>query len=382
MANRIVELVARISADVSSDVEDKFDGVGNMAKRMADDVEDSTARGAGGLDRMGSASEGLDDKFGRAAGAAGALSSGADLIGNEKASAGLQAIALATDFFSGVGQVGILVTEGLGLAQAKAAAESKAAAAVTKAQAGAQAALNLVMSANPILLVVIALAALVGGFILAYKHSETVREIVQKFGKAGAVAIHAVTDAVGDVIDWLGRVISKFGVVGDAVHFYVFIIKTEIGAVVDIVKFVVDKVEAAGHVWGGFKDKAVDAARTLVDKVGGFFHNLLKPIDVVSDAIHDLFDLIGDLVDKLTHLPKLPFGLGSGSGAQRSPTPALPAASPVTLTIDMPVTINLPIAGDPALSAQAIVAALVGLADRLGVTVIDLLTQAGVVSPA
>jgi hypothetical protein len=44
----------------------------------------------------------------------------------------------------------------------------------------AQAALNFVMSANPIGLVVIAIAALVAAFVLAYKHSETFREGVDK----------------------------------------------------------------------------------------------------------------------------------------------------------------------------------------------------------
>lgn len=49
----------------------------------------------------------------------------------------------------------------------------------TKTWAIAQAALNVVMNANPISLIVIAIAALVGGLIYAYKHSETFRNVVQ-----------------------------------------------------------------------------------------------------------------------------------------------------------------------------------------------------------
>jgi len=48
----------------------------------------------------------------------------------------------------------------------------------------AQAALTVVMSANPISLVVIALAALAAGVIYAYKHSETFRKIVNGLGAA------------------------------------------------------------------------------------------------------------------------------------------------------------------------------------------------------
>lgn len=48
-----------------------------------------------------------------------------------------------------------------------------------KAWAVAQGILNVVMSANPIGLVVIAIAALVGGIIYAYKHSEKFRQVLQ-----------------------------------------------------------------------------------------------------------------------------------------------------------------------------------------------------------
>jgi phage-related protein len=70
------------------------------------------------------------------------------------------------------------------------------AAAKTKAMAVAQAALNLVMSANPILLVVVAIAALVTGLVIAYKHSETFRNIVQG-------AFRAVTGAAQATWNWI-----------------------------------------------------------------------------------------------------------------------------------------------------------------------------------
>lgn len=61
---------------------------------------------------------------------------------------------------------------------------SLASTAVTKTFAAAQAALNVVMDANPIGLVVLAITALVGAFVLAYKHCKTFRDIVNKVGKA------------------------------------------------------------------------------------------------------------------------------------------------------------------------------------------------------
>ena len=61
---------------------------------------------------------------------------------------------------------------------------SLASTAVTKTFAAAQAALNVVMHANPIGLVVLAITALVGAFVLAYKHIKPFRDIVNKTGEA------------------------------------------------------------------------------------------------------------------------------------------------------------------------------------------------------
>jgi hypothetical protein len=66
--------------------------------------------------------------------------------------------------------------------------------AATWAWNAAQTALNFVMSMNPIGLVVIAIGLLVAGFILAWKHSETFRDVVRG-------AMDKVKDGVGWVID-------------------------------------------------------------------------------------------------------------------------------------------------------------------------------------
>ncbi|NBW14532.1 MAG: hypothetical protein EBR82_41690 [Caulobacteraceae bacterium] len=67
----------------------------------------------------------------------------------------------------------------------------------------AQAALNFVMSANPIGLVVIAIAALVAAFVLAYKHSETFREGVNKMFNFVKDAIGASVDLIKGYLDFV-----------------------------------------------------------------------------------------------------------------------------------------------------------------------------------
>jgi phage-related protein len=76
----------------------------------------------------------------------------------------------------------------------------KAWTAITKVYAAAQWLMNAAMDANPIGLVVIAIAALVAGFIIAYKHSEKFRAIVDgAFSAIKRVVLGAINAVVGFV---------------------------------------------------------------------------------------------------------------------------------------------------------------------------------------
>ena len=66
---------------------------------------------------------------------------------------------------------------------------------VTKAYAAVQAALNAVMAMNPIGLIVLAIIGLAAAFVVAYKRSETFRNIVNS-------AWASIKDAAGAVADW------------------------------------------------------------------------------------------------------------------------------------------------------------------------------------
>lgn len=77
-----------------------------------------------------------------------------------------------------------------------------AVAAAQKAMAAAQWILNAAMDANPIGLVVIAIAALAAGLIYAWKHSQTFRDIVTG-------AFHAVEDVARTVFNWLSNAVGN-----------------------------------------------------------------------------------------------------------------------------------------------------------------------------
>jgi phage-related minor tail protein len=111
------------------------------------------------------------------------------------ASAATKAMAVATAIFNGV---------------------ARAVAIAQNLWAVAQWALNAAMAANPIGLVVVAIAALVAAIVIAYKNSETFRSIVQAVWGAIKVAIGAVADwfvktvwpALKTALDALGQAFS------------------------------------------------------------------------------------------------------------------------------------------------------------------------------
>jgi hypothetical protein len=108
-------------------------------------------------------------------------------------SAAIRGVALAEDAAAGS-------TVAFGVA-------TKITAAATKVWAGIQAAFNLVMEANPIILVVTAIAALVAGIIYAYTHFKGFRDVVNEVGRVLKTvfvdAVHVVMTVVKAVVDFV-----------------------------------------------------------------------------------------------------------------------------------------------------------------------------------
>ena len=105
------------------------------------------------------------------------------------------------DLASGVANFVVPAMQAVSVANAKAAASSVAAKTATIAQgvaskvaAAGQWLLNIALTANPIGLIVVAIAALVGALVLAYRNSETFRKIVDAAMKGAQKAIMWLVD--------------------------------------------------------------------------------------------------------------------------------------------------------------------------------------------
>ena len=174
----------------------------------------------------------------------------------------------------------------------------------TKIWSGIQAAFNLVMAMNPITLIVIAIAALVAGIVIAYKKSETFRDIVDGALRAvGAAATWLWENAIqpawkgikkafevvaGVVSRWKDAVVAAAKWVWDKIKDYfgrwkgtldsirdwvagvVQWVRDKFTEVVDFVKGLPGKIASAARgMWDGIKDAFRSAINWVIDKWNG-----------------------------------------------------------------------------------------------------------------
>lgn len=185
--------------------------------------------------------------------------------------------------------------------------------AATLAVTAAQWLLNAAMSANPIGIVVIAVAALAAGLVLLWNNSETFRRIV-------TAAFNAVLSVVQGVVKWITDAFGKLGVI------------------------------LAGP-WKVFQDavaKAVGFVRSIID-------SLAKWIDGIFSGIKAAAKTIGDVVDAVN-----PFK-GASSAGQSSRAVAGPWRNVARSTGSGSgggITVNVYTTGDSIEGEESVVRAL------------------------
>lgn len=245
----------QLELDVTADAAAAAAGLGDVgaaARGMADDVTSAASsadNAVGSMDGLAAGADAVDSKMGAATGSLGALAGGLEAAGFGGAATALQGVAAATDFASGAGGLLNLVmdTQAAKFLAAKAQAVGHTVAmgaqkAATVTSTAAQWLLNAAMSANPIGLIVVALALMAGGLVLAYQKSETFRDIVDAAMGVVKDAIGAVGDAISAAIEWVKKFDGPFEAVGAVVDLYLTPLQTAIELVSAAIKFAVDMV--------------------------------------------------------------------------------------------------------------------------------------------
>lgn len=226
----------------SEKLEKAFDSVGASAKSMSDDVgraSSSVSDSGKGFDRAGEAADDLDTK---------AMGFRDTMTGVQDTMLGVGQIAkgnLFEGFFTlgmGIGDLASGFANFLipamknatraGIANAVSTVRQTAAnaahkvgliasMAATKAMTVAQRALNLVMRANPIGIIITVLFALGAAIVMAWKRSETFRKVVRGAMRGIQIAFGWVLDRGRDLLGWFralpGRIGGFFRGIGNAI---------------------------------------------------------------------------------------------------------------------------------------------------------------------
>ena len=177
-----------------------FDEVGSSARTMDTDVGNASKKisdSSSSFDRAGEAADGAE---GKAQGFSDTLTGTKDVMG------GVGEIAKG-NLFEG------FVMAGQGAADLAGGMASflipMGKTGILKAFAAGQALVNAVMAANPFLLVVLAIVALVAIFVVCYKKSETFRAIVQGAMKGIKAAFGWIIDKGKELVGWFKTLPGK-----------------------------------------------------------------------------------------------------------------------------------------------------------------------------
>lgn len=154
---------------------------------------------------------------------------------------------------------------------------TKAVALGTKLWTAAQWLLNAALSANPIGLLIIAIAGLVAGFLLLYKKSETVRNIVSRLWDVIGIGPRVVAAAIGKVRDFaavLGKI--KIPNIFGAVW----------GGITGMAKTAAGKI---GSIFGGFKMPNLSLMPKIVWNIAEF------PFEAISAVTEKISGIMGKI---------------------------------------------------------------------------------------
>lgn len=304
-----------MTADVT-DVESSLKTAGSAAGSFADDVTAAARQADAASDKIGAvgdAADNLDDKAGKATGALGALGAGAELVGMEGLANGMSQAAMATDFMSGVGQSLNLVLElqVVQSARAKAASIAQAVAAKTvsaanKAWAVTQWLVNAALTANPVGLVIVAIVALVAAVVIAYKKSETFRDIAQAAFKVVTLQIRVTIEVVKLIISWVKEKVPPAFIAAKDKAVAAFskvreFTRTVVSGIIGFFTGMRDKSAAA---WSSIRDKVVSAAASIGDKAAGLRDRVTGFFATIRDKGSDMFTTAREkAVDLVTFVP-------------------------------------------------------------------------------
>lgn len=193
--------------------------------------------------------------------------------------------------------------------------------AITKVAAGVQAAFNLVMAANPVVLVVLAIVALGVALVVAYKKSETFRNVVNAVFKGISATVGAVVGFIRD--NWKKLLVILTGPIGLAVVVIasnwdkikaggvavIGWVKTGWSTIKNLISTPVDQAgNLVDKVWTTIKNGFTTVKNGITGAVGDIKTSVVNGFNAILAPIQAVIDKVQGVIDKIKSIPtpKLP----------------------------------------------------------------------------
>lgn len=165
----------------------------------------------------------------------------------------------------------------------------------------AQIGLNLAMIANPIGLIVVAIAALVAGLVIAYRRSETFRNIVDEIARVARQVLGQAVAFVRQKIDeWGPAISSAYNKAQPILRVLGKIVQTYVTVYIRLVSTYI-------RVWATVIKTAYELMRPIIIKIGGAIKDYIVAnvkaietgVNLAIDAFNILRDTITGVIDRV-----------------------------------------------------------------------------------
>jgi hypothetical protein len=187
---------------------------------------------------------------------------------------------------------------------------------VKQSWAAAQAALNMVMNANPIMLIVTAVGALIAVLVVAYNTCEPFRNAVNQVGETLMNIFKPAIDAVGNALNWLWtNIVEPF---------------------IDGLRWLSDSLASVAGWFGSLGQNAASSQAAIDSETAslmGLYQTVGKP---PSTGLIESFECL-DKALKGIELPELIVSPAVGGVGEAIPFGVPPSSSSISITIDGPL---------------------------------------------
>jgi len=216
-----------------------------------------------------------------------------------------------------------IAMKGIALATKGYAALMKAWKVATNAQAIAQAVLNGVMAANPIGLVVIAVAALVGIFVLLWNKCEGFRNFFINMWEGIKIVVSAFAGWLGATWEGIKSVTTAVweGIKGFFIQFWPFLLGIFTGGIGTLVVFVVrnwDNIKNATvnaftvvkttvlNIWNGIVGGIKGCINSIISAINGMLRGIASGINGVTSTLNKVTGVFGIPAIPEMNAPQIP----------------------------------------------------------------------------